>query len=492
MRPIASAVVASAVVALAVVGAGLMQSPASRAAAAATAVTPTAPSFTDDTCVNFLPTGASYTIPSTTGVDYIVNGVLTAAGTYGAADRATVTVVAQAQTGFSITGTSSFTHTFPPTPTCTTPVVPLAPSFAEDICTTGGSTGASYTIPSVTGIDYLVNGVKTAGGMYPAADGSKVTVVARAQAGFSLSGTSSFTHTFAATCSSGVTPSPPTFADATCSGSAPVGASYTIPSTTGVDYLVNGVKTAAGTYSAANGSTLTVTAQAQSGFALTGTTSFSHTFGSAPTCAISVTPVSPTFTDGACVAGAKTQVTYTVPAKTGVDYLVNGVKTTAGTFNATDGSTVTITTQAEAGYVLTGTTSFTHAYPSTPTCTSPTTAAAPAFTDATCSRGVPTQATFTIPTSNGVDYLVNGVKTAAGIHNAADGSTVTITAQAKPGYTLVGTSSFAHTFAKTPTCTSSTCPSSSGPQHCRNCGERVHHELRRAWAVKDSNLRPWD
>jgi len=479
-----------AVMALAVLGAGLVQSPSSHAAAAATAVTPTAPSFTDDTCVNFLPTGASYTIPATTGVDYLVNGVLTAPGTYGVADRATVTVVAQAQAGFSVIGTSSFTHTFPPTPTCTTSVVPPAPSFADDICTAGGSTGARYTIPSATGVDYLVNGVKTAAGTYPAADGSKVTVLARAQAGFSLSGTSSFTHTFAATCSSSVTPAPPTFADASCSGSVPVGASYAIPSTTGVDYLVSGVKTAAGTYAAANGSTITVTAQAQAGFVLTGTTSFSHSFGPTPICAIGVTPASPSFADDACVAGAKSQATYTVPATTGVDYLVNGVKTATGTYNATDGSTVTITAQPQAGYVLTGTTAFTHTYPGTPTCTSPTTASPPTFTDPTCSGGAPTQAAFTIPASSGVDYLVDGVKTAAGTYKATDGSTVTITAQAKPGFTLVGVSSFAHTFAKTPTCTSSSCPSGARLRHCRICKRRFRHYPPQAWAVKNANLRP--
>jgi hypothetical protein len=55
---------------------------------------------------------------------------------------------------------------------------------------------------------------------------------------------------------------------------------------------------------------------------------------------------------------------------TGVDYLVNGDTTpaTAGAHPAPDGSTVTITAQPQAGYVLTGTTSWTHIYPATPSC----------------------------------------------------------------------------------------------------------------------------
>ena len=79
-------------------------------------VTPVAPTFSDDVCANFLATGASYTIPSTTGVDYVVNGAVAPAGTYNAADGATVTVTAQAQAGFSLTGTTTFTHTFAATP----------------------------------------------------------------------------------------------------------------------------------------------------------------------------------------------------------------------------------------------------------------------------------------------------------------------------------------------------------------------------------------
>jgi serine protease len=362
-----AAAVTIALVVIAALGVGLMRS--TDASAAGTAVVATAPSFSDDVCSNFLPTGATYTIPSTVGVDYVANGAPALAGIYNAADGATVTVTAQAQAGFVLTGTTTFAHTFSATPNCTTHVTPVAPSFADDICTAGGSTGASYTVPATVGVDYLVNGVKAAAGTFPTTDGTKVTIQARAQAGYSLSGSSSFTHTFAATCLTSVSPTPPVFADDVCAGPAAAGATYLIPTTTGVDYLANGVKAAAGTYPATDGSTVTVTTLAEAGFALGGSTSFTHTFAAAPTCNVAVTVAAPSFSDGACSAGAPSQAIYTIPASVGVDYFVAGVKTAAGAYNGTGGATITITALPKAGYTLTGPTTFTHVFAATPTCT---------------------------------------------------------------------------------------------------------------------------
>lgn len=458
-----AATLAIPAVVLAALVAGLMHS--SDASADGPVVTAVAPTFSDDVCANFLATGASYTIPSTAGVEYDVNGAVAPAGTYNAADGATVTVTAQAQPGFTLTGTTTFTHTFAATPSCTTHVAAVAPTFADDVCTAGGSTGAGYTVPATVGVDYLVNGVKTAAGTYHAADGTKVTILARAQLGFSLTGASSFVHTFPATCLTSATPTPPVFADDVCSGSAPAGASYLIPAIPGVDYLVNGVETAAGTYPATDGSTVALTTQAQAGFALTGTTSFTHTFGAAPACTTSVTPNAPSFVEDVCSGSTGAGASYRIPATAGVDYLVKGVKTAAGTYPAADGSTVTVTTAPQAGFALTGTTTFTHTFAAAPICTNAVTAAAPAFSDAACSGGAPSQALFTIPSSTGVDYFVNGVKTAAGSYNSTDGSTITITVLPKAGYTLTGTSSFTHVFAATPICTTSDCRSGFGEGH---------------------------
>jgi hypothetical protein len=458
-----AAAVALAAVLVAALAAGLIHS--TDAGAAGSVVTPVAPTFSDDVCSNFLATGASYTIPSTTGVDYVVNGAGAPAGTYNAADGATVTVTAQAQPGFSLTGTTTFTHTFAATPSCTTHVAAVAPTFTDDICTAGGSSGASYTVPATAGVAYLVNGVQAAAGTYPATDGTKVTILARALVGYSLTGPSSFVHTYAATCLTSATPAPPVFADDVCSGSAPAGASYLIPVTTGVDYLVNGVKTVAGTYPATDGSTVAVTAQSQAGFVLSGTTSFTHTFAAAPTCTTSVTPAAPSFAEDVCSGSTRAGATYTIPVKAGVVYLANGVKAAAGTYPATDGSTISITTSPQPGFALTGTTSFTHTFAAAPACTVAVTPPAPMFSDAACTGGAPSQALYTIPPSTGVDYFVNGIKAAAGSYNGTDGAAITITVLARAGYTLTGTTSFTHMFAATPTCTTSDCHSGSDEEH---------------------------
>lgn len=71
-----------------------------------TLVTATAPTFTDE------PGTASdtYTIPTKTGVEYLVDGGIVAAGTY--PGTGTVTVTAQATTGYELQGTSSWSHTY--------------------------------------------------------------------------------------------------------------------------------------------------------------------------------------------------------------------------------------------------------------------------------------------------------------------------------------------------------------------------------------------
>ena len=221
---------------------------------------------------------------------------------------------------------------------------------------------------------------------------------------------------------------------------------------------MNGVTTAAGPYGATGGSTVTITAQARSGFSLTGTTTFTHTFAAAPTCTTPIATAAPFFADAVCSGGAPTKATYTVPAAADIAYFVNGVNTAAGTYGAADGATVTITAQPAAGFSLTGTTTFTHTYAATPACVAPATPAPPSFSDTVCSGNVPTQAGYTIPNVVGVDYLVNGVVTAPGSYDAADESSVAITAKARPGYVLAGTTSFTHTFAATPTCTTTICP----------------------------------
>ncbi|MBC7943592.1 hypothetical protein H7X68_03795 [Candidatus Saccharibacteria bacterium] len=71
-----------------------------------TSVTPAAPTFVDKAGTK----DDTYTVPSTVGVKYTVNGVVVAAGTYPA--KGTVTVTAKAKPGFVVKGASSWSHKF--------------------------------------------------------------------------------------------------------------------------------------------------------------------------------------------------------------------------------------------------------------------------------------------------------------------------------------------------------------------------------------------
>lgn len=139
-----------------------------------------------------------------------------------------------------------------------------------------------------------------------------------------------------------VTASAPTFTDL----SGTVDDEYTIPSVANVIYKVGGVVTAAGTYAASG--TVEVTAEAASGYVLSGADAWSHTFSAGE----SVTPIAPTFDDEADE--------YTIPVQTGVDYQIGGSTVAAGTYSVGDVDTsVTVTAVAQSGYTLTGTTEWT-------------------------------------------------------------------------------------------------------------------------------------
>ncbi|MCU1658771.1 MAG: autotransporter beta-domain protein, partial [Pseudonocardiales bacterium] len=110
--------------------------------------TATAPSFTDNACISTGPAGASYTIPSITGVRYLVNGSPASAGTQPAVDGSSITVTAQPEAGYVLTGPTSWTHTYSPTPSCpqmitftTTP--PASPVVGDNytVAATGGGSG---------------------------------------------------------------------------------------------------------------------------------------------------------------------------------------------------------------------------------------------------------------------------------------------------------------------------------------------------------------
>lgn len=137
---------------------------------------------------------------------------------------------------------------------------------------------------------------------------------------------------------------PPTFTD--LSGTA--NDTYTIPALTGAIYKVGGSTVPAGTYPGSG--TVTVTAEAESGYALDGTTSWSHTFSSG----ISVTPAAPTADD-------ELDRIY-IPSITGVDYQISGATVTGVYLVGNIAGDVTVTAVAQSGYTLTGATSWTFTF----------------------------------------------------------------------------------------------------------------------------------
>ena len=148
---------------------------------APTPVTATAPTADD--------TADTYTIPTTEGVQYLVDGAVVAAGTVSVGDvDATVAVTAEALEGYVLEGTASWTLTFTKVP-APTPVTATAPTF-DDVADT-------YRIPQKAGVQYLVDGVPTTSGVKTVGDvDATVTVTAEAKEGYVLEGTASWTGTF--------------------------------------------------------------------------------------------------------------------------------------------------------------------------------------------------------------------------------------------------------------------------------------------------------
>jgi hypothetical protein len=396
-------------------------------------VTPTGVTFIDLCGVR----NDVYVIPATTGVDYQVGGVTQTDGNHNGSGSVTVTAVAQ--TGYSLTGTTSWSHTFTDVP-CVQTVTP-APVSATDVC---GVDNDTYFIPTVAGVTYedAQNHVLPAGTNHYTG-GNTFTVHAVANQGYALTGTTSWNLVFTnEACPCGcndhtVTADQPTFHDV-CGLTRD---SYTIPSTEHVSYYVNGSQAAspAGKYYVHTIGTVTIKAVADQGYTLTGDSTWSHDFTNKP---CKVTPKPPMFND---VCGTDND-TFTIPHAKHVVYMMNQQVINPGTY---DGSgTVTITAQALPGYKLkhdavkSWTFNFTdedcggHGGQVTPV-----TPAAVTFKDICATAND----TYTIPTTVGVEYWVNGAVKPAGTYSAT--GTVNITAMAaSAAYSLEGTTSWSHTF----------------------------------------------
>ena len=345
------------------------------------------------------------TIPSVTGVRYFVNGTPFSAGTYPVGTAGTVTVNAMAASGYRLTGASEFTYTF----TDIRLVSATEPTWYD----TYGTAEDTYTIPSVTGVQYSVDGDPVAPGTYPAS--GTVTVDAAATAGHELSGPSQFTYTFTNIVQ--VSATEPTAVDTY--GTADD--TYTIPSVTGVQYSIGGSPVAAGTYPGTG--TVVVDAAATAGYELSGTSQFTIVF----TNIVLATPVEPAWTD---VDGTASD-TYTIPAVDGVVYTVEGGVVAPGTYPAS--GTVTVVATAAPGYELTGTTVFSQTF----TDITHVSALAPTTQDEPGTA----RDRVTIPAVTGVAYLLDGTPIAAGKH-ALTGDLVVTAQAADARHVLVGTSRF--------------------------------------------------
>src|SRR5205814_382593 len=119
---------------------------------------------------------------------------------------------------------------------------------------------------------------------------------------------------------------------------------------------VGGVTQTAGDH--AGSGIVTVTAVAQNGFTLDGTTQWMHVFTNVA-CEQENTPVTPaaaTFTDE---CGTSNDV-FTIPSTTGVNYQVGGVTQTVGDHPGS--GHVTVNAVAQNGFTLNGDTSWSHTF----------------------------------------------------------------------------------------------------------------------------------
>lgn len=196
---------------------------------------------------------------------------------------------------------------------------------------------------------------------------------------------------------------------------------YTIPSLEGVEYLIGGEVVEAGTYKGTG--TVTVTARVTHGYELAedATTSWSFTFTEGD---LKATPADVTFTD----EDFKDNDTYTIPEAEGVEYLVDGKVVAKGTYPAA--GTVKVVARAVEGYAFDedATTEWEHTFATGPTLVRPQ---AVSFVDEPGTL----KDTFTIPTTEGVEYVVDGAVVKAGTYPGE--GTVTVTARAVDGYRIV-------------------------------------------------------
>jgi hypothetical protein len=427
-----------------------------------TVVHPTKPDINQAQCTGHTTSTPFFTIPDITGIRYVDGaGSTLAAGRHDAVPGSTVHVAAVALSGYAIAANDQheWDLVFSAIDCNTVVTIPVAPSFTPAPCTGPGQVGlGSITVTPVTGVVYTVDGTPVTDSI--AKGPGTYDVVATALPGFEISGVHEWSVTIPARdCTVTIFPIAPKVTQATCTGTTPSAPTYTIPDTAGVDYFVGAAATATppGTYAAAPGSTLDITAKAQPGYALAAAAPsvFHLVFDAAPDCSTHVTVVTPSVTQGRCTGPGSTASGYiTIPTTAGVIYEIDGVLAVAGNHDEAPG-TYLVTAVPGPGVTIDGVASWHLVVDDTPACVVEVVPATPALTNAQCVGGdtfVP--ASYTIPATTGIDYFVDGQLTSAGKHVAAAGTTAKVTAAAQAGYVLTAgaTDTWELVFAKAPTC----------------------------------------
>jgi hypothetical protein len=433
-------------------------------------VTPTA---NDSVCTD-VPGGstqARYTIPSTTGVVYYVNGKPANAGTVLVSTfPQSVTVTAQAVDGYAFppgTTTSWPTFTFDGPGDCRVLATASADS-TPSVCTGAGtSTDPSFTLGGDTNVTYVVtiNGAvsdkNVAGSTYTVGKNDTVTIDATPKPGYKLYPDVPFHEVFsfvenACLVNAGVS-TQPTFSQTTCNAYVPGGinpAAYTLyaadhisyeVSTNGVDFTAQAV----GTWNLTPGQHVWIHALADPGYILVGPGAWDFTSADLGTaCDYPATPATPNWVNAVChdARPGHTHATYTVVAAEGVHYKVSTDGGNTWT-DATPGVVVKVAPDAivwvqpfaDPGYQLTDSSTMVFEFVDPGSCEKTVDYTQPTATDATCTEGDTTTGSYTLADAKHVTYnvRVNGVLTkdvAPGTYTAAEGDRVVVIAIAAKGW----------------------------------------------------------
>ncbi|WP_152666836.1 fibronectin type III domain-containing protein [Arthrobacter sp. YC-RL1] len=274
----------------------------------------------------------------------------------------------------------------------------VAPQLVQTTAPTSDLALGRLTIPSVTGVRYLVDGIEKKPGTYTTGY-KRVSIVAHATEGYSLSGTAAWVFDLSKT---KVVAKKPTVNYSTHT--------LNIPNLPGVQYTVDGITKNPGTYNIST--QIVVKAEASAANYDVAPVTWKYDLRT------TVSATKPVF-------DAKKN-TVKIPAKTGVTYYVNGAKKSAGTYKYTGAGTVTVNASS-GGYKLTGTTSWKFDNRNVVAATKP-------VFDAK-------KNTVKIPAKTGVTYYVNGVKKSAGTYKYT-GKVNVIAKPSSDAFRIKGTSSW--------------------------------------------------